>query len=47
MAGKVSVRDVTDGVLDWETVEKLNALLDMEDDYTTAWHTFMSEPKEK
>jgi len=32
--------------LDWETVEKLNALMDMEDDYNMAWREFM-QPENK
>jgi hypothetical protein len=47
LAGKVALRDVHDPeALDWETVEKLNALMDMEDDYQTAWREFM-QPENK
>lgn len=46
MAGKLTLADVHGDLLDWETVEKLNALMDMEDDYNSAFQQYMSEPKE-
>ena len=37
------MRDVHDpDLLDWETVEKLNALMDMEDDYNAAYREFLT-----
>ena len=46
MAGKLSLQDVHGDLLDWETVDKLNALMDMEDDYNGAFREHMMEPKE-
>ena len=46
MAGKLSLQDVHGDLLDWETVDKLNALMDMEEDYNGAFREYMMEPKE-
>ena len=46
MAGGLTLQDVHGGLLDWETVDKLNALMDMEDDYQSAFREKMMEPKE-
>jgi hypothetical protein len=41
------LRDIHDpDALDWETVEKLNALMDMEDDYNAAYRAYM-DPENK
>ena len=41
MAGKISVKEANDpDALDWEQVEKMNALMDMEDDYNAAYREF-------
>ena len=46
MAGKLSLRDAMGDELDWETVEKMNALMDMQADYEAAYKEHMMEPKE-
>ena len=46
MAGKLSLQDALGPHLTWEIVEKLNALMDMEDDYQSAFREHMMEPKE-
>lgn len=46
MAGKLSLQDVHGDHLDWETVDKLNALMDMEDDWQSSFREKMGEPKE-
>ena len=47
MSGKGITMDFLDR-MGWETVEKLNALLDMEADQQAAWRTMMQEQsKEK
>ena len=46
MAGKITLKDALGDDLDWETVDKLNALMGMEDDYQSAFREHMMEPKE-
>lgn len=46
MAGKLSLSDAKGDLLDWETVDKLNALMDMQADYEAAYKEHMMEPKE-
>lgn len=46
MAGKLSLRDAMGDELTWEIVDKMNALMDMEDDYQSAFREHMMEPKE-
>ena len=46
MAGKITVSEALGDVLDWDTVFKLNALLDMQEDYESAHREYMMEPKE-